>query len=349
MPWAAGDRGGEIGGVMTKFGLHMSVSSREPIRRVGEIARMAEDLAFDTLWIGDSQLIKKDVYVALTVGALETTKIKIGPGVTQPITRHITATVNAIAGIDDVSNGRALLGVGSGDSAVFPLGAKPASIGGMREMILSLRELLAGREVLLQGHPVRVRTVARPVPIFLAASQPRMLMLAGEIADGVILMGAADADLTRWQLEWIARGAKGAGRDPNSVFVDLWFGISVSDDREKARLDVKAWATSQARWFSHWKELPEPLERFKADFARARGAYDFSEHLSLHAKHKTVVSDEFADFVAVAGPVDQCARRIKELLRLRVDRVTFTLLAGGRMNRLRQLGSEVVPAVSASG
>lgn len=333
---------------MTKFGIHMGVSVREPIRRVGEIARVAEAYGFDVIWISDSQLIKKDAFVALTVASMETSKILVGTGVTQPVTRHVTAMTNSIAGVDDVSGGRAILGIGSGDSAVFPLGMRPASIADMRTTILQLRDLLAGKEVAFQaGHPVKALTVGRPVPIFVSASQPRMLMLAGELADGVILMGAADPELTRWQLDWIARGAASAGRSLDQVFIDLWFAISISNDREKALQDVKGWATSQARWFSHWKELPPPLEPFKDLFARARESYEFAEHLSLHAKHAAVVSDGFADFVALAGPVDHCVGRIRKLLELKVDRVTFALLAGDRMKRLRQLGTEIIPRVAA--
>lgn len=331
---------------MPSFGLSVGISAREPLRRIIDIAKTAEERGFDALWLIDSQAAMKDVYVALSIAAMETQRIRLGTGVTNPITRHVTVTANAIAGVDEVSGGRAVLGVGSGDSAVFPLGLRPVPIADMRVFLEQVRALLSGDEVILRDHPVRLPGVTRPVPVFVAASQPRMLELAGELADGVILLGAANAELTRWQLEIVRRGARKAGRDLASLIVDLWLGISMTDDRRAALSDVKAFATSQARWFSRWKELPPPLQPFKEEFERAFEAYRFSDHLSLRAEHAHVVSDEFADFVALAGPPELCERRIRELLGMNVDRITFTLLSGNRLERLRQLGATLVPRLA---
>lgn len=334
---------------MPGFGLSFGISAREPLRRIGEIARTAEEQGFDAAWVIDSQVAMKDVHVALTVAAMETRRIRLGTGVTNPITRHVTVTANAIAGVDEVSGGRALLGLGSGDSAVFPLGLKPAPIVEMREFLRQTRRLLGGETVALNGREVRLAGVTRPVPIFVAASQPRMLMLAGEQADGVILLGAADVALTEWQLELIRKGAREAGRDPGAIFIDLWCGISMTNDRRQALEDVKAFATSQARWFSRWKELPPPLAPFKDEFMRAYEAYEFADHLSRHAEHAHVVSDEFADFVALAGPAAACRARIEALLAVKVDRITFTLLSGHRLERVRQLGAGLVSGLRGPG
>jgi 5,10-methylenetetrahydromethanopterin reductase len=327
---------------MPGFGLSFGISAREPLRRVGDVARTAEEQGFDAAWIIDSQVAMKDVHVALTVAAMATSTIRLGTGVTNPLTRHITVTANAIAAVDEVSGGRALLGLGSGDSAVFPLGWKPSPIADMRRFLQDIRRFLNGHEVTLRDRPVRLLGITRPVPIFVAASQPRMLRLAGEQADGVILLGAADVALTNWQLERIHQGARDAGRAPKDIFVDLWLGISMAEDRRQALDDVKAFATSQARWFSRWKELPPPLAPFEDEFARAFAAYRFADHLSRRAEHAHVVSDRFADFVALAGPAEACRDRIEALLALKVDRITFTLLSGNRLERVRQLGAGLV-------
>ena len=331
---------------MPKFGLSFGISAREPLRRIGDVARTAEEQGFDAAWVIDSQVAMKDVHVALTVAALATSKIHLGTGVTNPLTRHITVTANAIAGVDEVSGGRALLGLGSGDSAVFPLGWKPAPITDMRRFLQEIRRFLNGHEVMLDGRPVRLPGITRPVPIFVAASQPRMLTLAGEQADGVILLGAADVALTEWQLALVRQGARDAGRDPNGIFVDLWLGISMADDRRQALEDVKAFATSQARWFSRWKELPPPLAPFADEFRRAFSAYKFADHLSRRAEHAHAVSDRFADFVALAGPAEACHDRLEALLALNVDRITFTLMSGNRLERVRELGAGLVSRLS---
>jgi 5,10-methylenetetrahydromethanopterin reductase len=119
----------------TSYGFMMGLSPREPIGRFGELARSAEEVGFDAAWLADSQLYTKNVYVGLALAAAQTRTIKLGPGVTNPITRHLTVTANAIAGIDEVSGGRAVLGLGAGDAAVFPLGRAPAGIEALRNAI----------------------------------------------------------------------------------------------------------------------------------------------------------------------------------------------------------------------
>ena len=100
----------------------MGLSPREPIARFGDLARTAEQLGFESAWLADSQLYTKNVYVALTLAAERTESIRIGPGVTNPLTRHPTVTANAIAGLLEVSGGRAQLGIGSGDASVIRWG-----------------------------------------------------------------------------------------------------------------------------------------------------------------------------------------------------------------------------------
>jgi 5,10-methylenetetrahydromethanopterin reductase len=326
-----------------EFGFMMGISPREPVARFSSLAALAEESGFSMAWLADSQLIVKDPYIAMTMASRATSRMKFGPGVANPITRHFSTIACTMTTLDEVSDGRAVLGIGSGDSAVSPLGMRGATIAALREQIIAIRALCSGTTTVVDGHSVQMLTGTRAIPIFLAASQPRMLQLAGEVADGVILMGAADPALTQWQLEHVARGAESAGRSLDDVFVDLWFGISISDDENQARQDVRAWATSQARWFSKWKEVPGPLGSHRAEFDEAFAAYQFSEHLSTHAEHAKLISNELVDLIAVSGNAEQCRSRIMPLLNLKVDRLTFTLLPGGRERRLRQFGEDLLP------
>lgn len=330
----------------TEFGYMMGLSPREPIGRFGDLAHDAEELGFDAAWLADSQLYTKDVYVGLALAAQRTSRIKLGPGVTNPVTRHLTVTANAIAAIGEVSGGRAMLGLGAGDAAVFPLGIAPARIADLRRAIAALRALFRGDQAELGDARLSVAAAGKaPCPILLSASQPRMLELAGAEADGVILMGAADPALTRWQLERIADGAESKRRTLADLDVDLWFTISLSDDREQALNDVRPWAISQARWFSRWRELPEPLSPFADEFRRAAEAHDFGSHLARAADGRESVSDEFVDWVGVAGDLEQCVAKIRPLIELGVDRITFALLPGGRRERLERYGRELIPAL----
>ncbi|HET8672923.1 MAG TPA: LLM class flavin-dependent oxidoreductase, partial [Thermoleophilaceae bacterium] len=330
----------------TEFGFMMGLSPREPIARFGDLAHAAEELGFGAAWLADSQLYTKDVYVGLALAAARTSRIALGPGVTNPVTRHLTVTANAISGIDEVSGGRALLGLGAGDAAVFPLGLPPARIAELRETIRALRALSRGEDAQFDDARASVAAAGSGWPILLAASQPRMLELAGAEADGVILMGAADPALTSWQLERIAAGAEKSGRNLSDLAVDLWFTISLSEDRAQALQDVRPWAISQARWFSRWRELPEPLRPFADELRRAAEAHEFSRHLARGANGRESVSDEFVDWVGVAGDLAHCVAKIRPLVALDVDRITFALLPGGRAQRLERYGRELIPALN---
>lgn len=331
---------------MTEFGFMMALSPREPIGRFADLVRDAEGLGFAMAWIADSQLYTKDPYVALTLAATRSRTIKLGPGVTNPITRHVTVLANSMLALNEVSGGRAVMGIGTGDASVSPLGLS-GTVAGLRDSVERIRALTAGDTVEVNGRQLRLATGGTRIPIYVSASQPRMLRLAGAVADGVILMGAADPELTRWQLERVAEGATAAGRTLADVFVDLWFAISISDDRAKALHDVRPWAASQARWFAQWQEPPPALRPFQADFERAAARYDFARHLSRHGADAEPVSDEFVDWIGVAGPLEACAAKIRPLLDLKVDRISFSLLAGGRQERLRQYGEELLPRLRA--
>jgi 5,10-methylenetetrahydromethanopterin reductase len=160
-------------------------------------------------------------------------------------------------------------------------------------------------------------------------------------------MGAADPEFCEWQLKYIYEGLEKAGRDRSELLIDLVVTMSIDDDEEKALNDVRAWATSQAATFDVWKHMPPAWERFRPEFAAANSGYHLVEHLSLHAGHKQVVSDEFVKSVALAGTAEQCVARLKELAALDIDRITFALLSGGRKRRLQQLADEIIPAVNA--
>ena len=335
--------------MVTRFGISRGVSPREPLAGVGDLARAVEDHGFDALWFIDHQLGMKDVYTAMTLAALATGRLEIGAGVTNLTTRHPTVTANATAALDEVSGGRALLGLGAGWVAVRSIGREPERLGAVRRGIEDFRRLFSGEEAELQGTRVRLATAARQVPIYLAVSQPGMLRLAGETCDGAIVMGAADPEFCRWQLDFIYEGLERSGRAREELTIDLFVTMSVDDDEARAVSDVRAWATSQAATFQVWKRIPPGWERFRSEFLRAQGSYEYEDHLSLRAGHKELVSQEFVQSVAIAGDRDSSIERLREVAALDFDRITFALLSGGRSRRLEQLATEVLPGLRPEG
>lgn len=298
---------------MTSFEVSAGISPRQSFESWAKFVAGLESEGARRVWVIDSQLAMKDVYAGLVVAALNTTRIGLGTGVTNAVTRHPTVTANAIAAVNEISQGRAVLGLGAGDSALYGIGLKPQKVAEVEETIDYFR------------------TAVDAIPIYLAVSQERMCGLAGRVADGAIVMGPAQPDMVRRQVEWIKSGK------PRKDF-EIAFIAPTSTDLE----DVRSWASTQARLLTHYKELPASLERFRDEIQRSADAYDYSKHLSTSAGHSAAVSDHLVRALAVVGTPGECASRLRELRAAGVDSFIFPLAGRGRLDRWRKLRDEVL-------
>ncbi|ROO87104.1 methylenetetrahydromethanopterin reductase [Actinocorallia herbida] len=196
----------------------------------------AEELGFDEAWLPDSQLLWRDVYTTLTAAALATSRIGIGTAVTNVETRHVAVVASAARSVAELAPDRFTLGIGVGNSSVGPVGMPSSTGARMREGFTTLRTLLAGEDVDFNGTVSRLRDAA-PVPLVMAASGPRNLRLAGEIADGVLLLsGVSDATLAD-ATRRVAEGAEAAGRGPVGLIASAF--CAVTDDVEKSARQLK--------------------------------------------------------------------------------------------------------------
>jgi 5,10-methylenetetrahydromethanopterin reductase len=322
----------------------VGISPRQPLTAFARFARELEENGAGRLWLIDSQLAMKDVYIGLALAALNTKKIRLGTGVTNPLTRHPTVTANAVAAVSELSDGRAVLGLGAGDSAVYGLGWKPARVKEVEAALRFFRSVLDGSEGEWEGRSYRLPHVAAAAPVYLAASQERMCRLGGRLADGVILMGPADPGFVRQQVEWVETGIREAGRQRKDVDVSLVVTLSAQVDRAQALDDVRSWASTEARLIADFAHFPAGLRPYEAEIRRAKETYDYSQHLSTHAEHRSSVSDDLTAALAVAGTPDECGRRLAGLMAAGVDGCIFPLLGGGRIERLRVIRDEVLPA-----
>jgi len=327
--------------------ISIGISPREPLRRFADLTGELERRGVDELWLIDSQLAMKDLYVGLALAAAGTERMRLGTGVTNVVTRHPTVTANAIAAIAELSDGRALLGLGAGDSAVYGLGAQPSRLAEVEAGLRFFAAVLRGDAGVWDGRSYELGRPLPPVPVYLAVSRPRMCRLAGRLADGAIVMGPAQPDVLARQLGWIEEGIAEAGRDRADVRVLFVATLSARDDRAAALDDVRSWAAAQARLLADAHELPASLVPFTDEIARAKADYDYTEHLSTRARHQTTVSDGLVRTLAVAGTVEECVERLRALMRTGIDDLIFPLLGGGRLERLGLLTDSIVPALQA--
>lgn len=223
---------------MPKLNFSVGIYPTMPVAEVVRLVRLAEDLGFETAWLGDSQCLWREAHVTLGALATSTTRIKLGISVTNPVTRHLTVTASALYSLAELTEGRVLLGIGRGETSVTLAGARRATRGELTEAVRVIRELWRGQSVRLDGVEARLAYAAlapRTIPVYLPGLGPRMLTLAGAIADGVLLTVGADPRYIRAGLATVETGARAAGRPPGTVRVAARVPCSVSDEPDARR------------------------------------------------------------------------------------------------------------------
>ncbi|MER5515419.1 LLM class flavin-dependent oxidoreductase [Streptomyces sp. NPDC002763] len=199
--------------------------------RVARTVRRAEELGFDQVWFPDSQLLWRDVFTTLTAAALGTERIGLGTAVTNVATRHPSVVASAARSVAELAPGRFTLGLGVGNSSVAPVGLRQTNAAQLREGLSMLRALLDGQEWDFDGKVrSRLRDPQPSVPVHLAASGPRNLRLAGEIADGVILLSGVSPRTLAAATARVREGAEAVGRSAGALPVTVSAFCAVTDD-----------------------------------------------------------------------------------------------------------------------
>jgi 5,10-methylenetetrahydromethanopterin reductase len=206
--------------------------------------RLAEDLGYDVIGVGDSPAGWNELYVSLTVAAVESTRAVLAPMVTTPGLRHPSVTAGAMSSLHQLTGGRVLLTIGSGGSAMGSIGRKAAGQGEMRQYVEAVRALLTGGPAQIDGRTAAALKHARPLSIYMSADGPKSLRLAGEIADGVVIGLGLSLDVVEAKIATVRQSAEAAGRDSDAI--DFW-GLaftSVRDDKAQADRDITAFLAS---------------------------------------------------------------------------------------------------------
>jgi 5,10-methylenetetrahydromethanopterin reductase len=188
-----------------------------PVDKLVRICQLLEETGFEYAWVGDEGL-NRDCYVAITAILLATKRIKVGPGITNPYSRHPAVSAGAVATLDELSGGRAFLGFGPGSYAnLSPIGLGwERPLHALREAIQVARLVFSGQVANFDGQLFKLRAArasyARPgIEVHLAGRGRQVLELGGELCDGVLLSGKATFDLE----PTIAHIRTGAGRSGN--------------------------------------------------------------------------------------------------------------------------------------
>ena len=328
---------------MDTAAFHVGILPNRPVTEIAEVAAEADRLGFGGIWVADSQSIFRDAFQALAVCATRTSRVQLATGVTNPVTRHLAVVASAIATLNELSGGRAVLGIGVGESAVRTIGLQPARLAELEAATYALRALLAGEPAQVNGHELRQGWSGGTVPIVYAASGPRALRLAGRIADGVLFQVGADPGLVRYGLESIGAGVREAGRADTDVRRILRLACVVDADRERARGQARGYVAAAAGTV-HWAVPPERMPPgLYDDLTRMKERYDYAKHASGDAEHAALITDLVIDTMGIAGTPDDAVPRFRELAALGVD--AFCITTGDPLQTMRVLAEHVIPLV----
>jgi 5,10-methylenetetrahydromethanopterin reductase len=302
---------------MADIGFGIGMDPIHPPAEVVKYARQAEALGYTTFWIADSQLLMREAYVLMAVCAAQTSKIVLGTGVTNPMTRHPSVIAGAFATLDEMAPGRFIIGLAPGDSALRTIGQKPPPLRFVENSVVLIRRLLAGDTVRMEGTEARLKA-PRPVPIYLAATGPKMLRLTGRVADGVLLGFLTDTVQMGPAMAEIQAGAAETGRSLQEFRKVGWIPCTISPDGRQAVDDAKIHV---ARHVLH--KFPAALGVEPAVVERIRAVYDYSAHMVPGAHHAHLVPDEWVERFALAGTPADVLRQTRTLLETGLDHLTI--------------------------
>lgn len=321
-----------------RFGveLHQYLDARTILEEV----RLAEELGYAAVWLGDSQLIWREMWALLGAAALATERIQLGAGVTNAVTRHASVTASAAMTLQELSSNRLILGIGRGYTAVKTMGAKRASLERLREYVHTVSALCSGESVdsmrLAYAQPSR-----RPPVLLGVSSGPRALDLAGEIADGVVISGqTCYVPTVRTLREHVQSGL--ARRSVQAMHFQFCIGAAaaVHPQRELALQAVKPTVASYIQ-----SALVELTPAGEAARERLAGTYDVYSHMNPGAAHAAEIPDEVVTQFAIAGTAAECAAQSRALFAAGVDEITIRPYAvgdGTRADTIRSFAHEVI-------
>lgn len=337
-----------------KFGL--LTIPRESDTFLNEV-RAAERLGFDFIGVPDSQCLLQELFINLGAAAMETQTVDLGPSVTNPVTRHPAVTASAVCALDEHTGGRAVLGLASGDSAVYTLGKRPATVKELQEFVEMFLALSRNERVEYEADTfgltwLRQLGSPREVPVMLAAEGPKTLRLAGKVADRVLIGLGVTPSVVERAVEHVNDGAREANRDPADIQKWVYARAAVVDDlstvEEKLEDAVAASAHHALQFTLEGKQVPSEYADAIRQLVRE---YDSDQHVGLgdesvnrQLMRRLRLTDYLVDRFAIAGSPADWLERIEQLHETRcVEGLHLHPVHDDPLGFIQRMGEEVLP------
>jgi 5,10-methylenetetrahydromethanopterin reductase len=308
----------------TEFGIVMEPSAGYTARLAVEI----EAMGFDALLCPDTQCLSPEPYGQLSLAAARTTRLFLGTGVTNPVTRDSSVTAGALATLQVESGGRARCGIGRGDSSAAHIGQRNATTAQLRTYVEQVRGYLRGETVMRGETASRMRWLAPgelpTVPLDLACTGPATIRMAADVADRITFAVGSAPERIEWALDTLHARLKETGRDRASLSVGAYVNL-VCDPDEKRAINLGRMISGMVAHFAGMKDSPvEHLPPQLKDLAvKMKSGYDMARHAQNEGEHLQMVNDEFVDWFSICGPPAKCLDRLQALIGLGLDHVNL--------------------------
>lgn len=305
------------------FSLHSVSGGVKIIDEIHRRARRAEELGYDGIFLGESHLSSIDSFQILASCAMITQRVLLGIAVTNIVFRHPTVIAGAAASLNEISKGRAIMGLGTGDGPVYTQGLKAMPMKQFEEGVRLIRHLVQGNRTSFPTGELGIGfTIHQPAPIYVSAEGPKGLQLAGRSADGVILGTGFDLKVYQWAKQKIREGAAETGRGESDVAIIAAGMLCVRDDGNEARKIVRNRIANRAHHnfrFTYETVPPEDLEGVKKFMA----GFDVMKPMEDRVD-PDLVNDYLIHRFSIAGTPAECIERIEELKAAGVEHLMLT-------------------------
>ncbi len=308
--------------------VNLRVPGTAPMPDLMRLIQSIEAAGFDGAGILDSQLLSRDTFVTLGQAATHTTRLTLFPAVTNPLTRHASVLAGAIRTVEELAPGRVKFVIGTGYTSAATIGRKAATLAEMRECIATVKTLLAGESARFGEAAGRLGYAGgRPIPVVMAASGPKAIEVAGEIADGALLLVGANRGIVTRALEHLERGGRRSGRKVEDL--DVTWAVrtaalpTTAEALRQARPTAVHWGI--LRWGGYWLEpagvrlpplqVPDVVWKIYPDLSHA---HDWEAAIAATSFVPDEVVTQLCEAMGLIGTPADCAARIGEMTKLGV-------------------------------
>jgi 5,10-methylenetetrahydromethanopterin reductase len=309
--------------LLMKFSLHSLHGGIKNIDEIHQRAHRAEELGYDGIYLGESHLSSIDSFQTLASCAMITQRVLLGIAVTNMVFRHPTVLAGAAASLNEISKGRAILGIGTGDGPVYTQGLKATPLKEFEQGVRLIRHLVQGNAATFPTGKVAIGfTINKPAPVYVSAEGPKGLQLAGRSADGVILGTGFDLDVYTWAQEQIRKGAQETRRQERDVRIIAAGMLCVRDNGDEARRIVRNRIANRAHHNFRFTFETVPTAEL-AGVKRFMDAFDVMKPMEERVD-PALVNDYLVRRFSIAGNAQECIERIEELKLAGVSHLMLT-------------------------